>query len=391
MKKNTRLLIKDSLFCTLFAYVLILILSFLVINISFFNPLKKVVKDFSFLDVYYAENFNTSSEINTDIILLNVEHRDRFEISQMIDKVMKGQPKIVGVDIIFKDQKEAFIDSLLAKSLSNKKIVTSYILEKDSIIENHPLVFNDNVSGFVNLNFDDKESVIREFAGAKERFKENHLSFSAQIVKQLMGPLEWENHNYDKILKGNTSIRYHGNYDAFFTLGYDEFMQSDNASLLKDKIILLGYLGDPTGNQYDVEDKHFTPLNKITAGKSIPDMFGVVVHANVINMLMKNTLMHRVSNFWIGVITFLSTFFLIMCFMWLGNQDRVASRTIKKTVSFLFTIAVTGVSLWLFKIGIILKIVPIVGITLLSASYIRYYKDLIDYIKSKRKWKSYIR
>ena len=390
MNIKTRLLIKDSFLCTIFSGIIIAILSFLVVNISFFNPLQKVVKDFSFLDVYYAENFNDSNAINTDIVLLNIEHRDRFELSQMIDKVIQGEPKIVGTDIMFVDQKEEFIDELLSKSFNNDKIVSSYVIEEDSIIYSHPLFEKHKYRGFVNLNFENDEFVIREFAGTHERFGETHLSFASQIVKQIIPPSEWESRNYDKVLKGNTTITYHGYYDAFLTFGYDEFMENNNTTLLNDKIVLIGYLGDPTGYEYDVEDKLFTPLNKITAGKSIPDMFGLVIHANIINMLLKNDLMYRVSNFWIGIITFLSTFLLIMYFLRLEKKDKITFRTKKQIILFLFTIIVTGLALWLFKIGIILKIAPILAIVLLSASYIRYYKDLVYYIKSKRKWKSYI-
>ena len=391
MKKKTRLLIKDSFLCTVFSGILIAILSLLLINMSFLNPLKKVVKDFSFLDVYYAENFNDSNGINTDIVLINIEHRDRFELAQMIEKVLQGQPKIVGTDIMLVDEKEEFMDSYLSKSLNSDKIVSAYTIFGDSIEYPHPLFDESKYRGFVNLNFDNEQSVVRDFVGVKESFGETHLSFAAQIVKQVLPPSEWESHNYDKVLKGNTTITYHGYYDSFLTFGYDEFMENNNASLLKDKIVIIGYVGDPTGNEHDVEDKKFTPLNKITAGKSIPDMYGPVVHANIINMLLKNDLMYRVPDFWIGMITFLSTFLLIMVFLRLEKKDRISFRTKKQIILFLFTILVTGLALWLFKIGIILRIAPIVAVVLLSASYIRYYKDLISYIKSKRKWKSYIR
>jgi CHASE2 domain-containing sensor protein len=391
MTKKTRLLLKDSFLCTIFSSILIAILSLIVVNMSFFNPLKKVLKDFSFLDVYYAENFNDSNGINADIVLINIEHRDRFELSQMIDKVMQGNPKIVGTDIMLVDKKVEFMDSYLSKSLNNDKIVSSYIIQEDSIEYNHPLFDKNKYRGFVNLNFENDVLVVREFAGSNESFGETHLSFASQIVKQVLPPSEWESRKFDKVLKGNTTITYQGYYDAFLTFSYDEFMENNNSSLLKDKIVLIGYLGDPTGNEYDVEDKKFTPLNKVTAGKSIPDMYGLVVHANIINMLLKNDIMYRVSNFWIGIITYLSTFLLIMALMRLEKNDKISFRTKKQIILFLFTIIVTGLALWLFKIGIILKITPIIAVTLLSSSYIRYYKDLIDYIKSKRKWKSYIR
>ncbi|MDP2686136.1 MAG: CHASE2 domain-containing protein [Aequorivita sp.] len=391
LKRNTKLLLKDSILCTLFAFFIIFVLSFLVINISFFDPLKKVVKDFSFLDVYYAENFNPTHTVNQDIVLINIEHRDRFELAQLLSEVLKADPKVVGVDIIFKDRKEGFIDTLVAKTLHNDKVITSYIIGKDSLINNDSLFLNKKNSGFVNLNFENQESVVREFAGITQFQNQKHLSFASKIAHKVLGKKAWEAYSYDDKFHGTTPIKYTGDYTSFLNFGYEEFMESENKAILRNKIVLLGYLGSPTGNIYDVEDKLFTPLNKITAGKSVPDMFGVVIHANIINMLLKNDLMYRVPNFWIGVFSFICTFFTIMYFLWLGKRKKITESTVKKIVLFLFTVILTGLALWLFKMGIILKVVPIIGITLIGSSYISYYKHLIDYIKTKMPWESYFR
>lgn len=391
MKRTTKLLLKDSLLCTLFAFLIIFVLSFLVINISFFDPFNKVVKDFSFLDVYYAENFNSAQTLNQEIVLINIEHRDRFELTQLLDEVLKADPKVVGVDIVFKDKKEGFIDSLLAKALHNDKVIGSYIIAKDSIISNHSLLLSKENSGFVNLNFKDEETVVREFEGITEFNNQKHLSLAAKITHRVLGEQAWEAYDYEKKIQGDTPIKYIGDYTSFLSFGYDEFMENENKSVLHNKIVLLGYLGNPTGNVYDVEDKLFTPLNKVTAGKSVPDMFGVVIHANIINMLLKNDLMYKVSNFWIGFLSFLCTFFTIMYFLWLEKRAKISVRTIKKIVLFLITIVFTGLSLWLFKMGVILKVVPIIGITLLGSSYTLYYKHLINFIKTKISWESYIR
>lgn len=390
-KKKTKLLLRDALLCTIFSYIIIFVLSFLVVNISFFDPLKKVVKDFSLLDIYYAENLHDVGTLNSEIVLINIEHRDRFELHQLLDAVLEEDPKVVGVDVIFKDRKEAFIDSILAKTLQHKKIITSYIIEKDSLITNHKLFETGEASGFVNLNFDNQESVVRDFVGVTEIDGVRHRSFSSKIAKKALGDKKWKKYNYDKKFHGNTPINYIGDYTAFLNFGFDEFMLSDNKAVLKDKIVLLGYIGEPMGNVYDVEDKLFTPLNKITAGKSIPDMYGVVIHANIISMLLNNNLLLRVSNFWIGVITFFCTFLILVYIIKMERKSRFTYRLTKKTVLFIFTVVMTGLALWLFKIGIILHIVPIIALTLLSTSFVKFYKDLMGYIKTKRKWKSYMK
>jgi CHASE2 domain-containing sensor protein len=388
ISKTRKLHLKDTILCTLLSFLLVAILSLVVVNMSFFNPFVKAVKDFSFLDVYYAENLGSNPTINPEIILLNIEHRDRFEIAQLLEEVIKQDPKVIGIDMIFKAEKEPFSDSLLAINLKNEKIVQAYIIENTETIYNHSM-FRNNNEGFVNLNFDNQESVIREFTGIYE--KDNTLlAWNTKIAKLTLGDSIWKERNYEKHLKGKTPITYLGNYTSFLHFGYDEFILNSNKEILKDKIVLIGYIGDPTGNIYDVEDKHFTPLNKVTAGKSIPDMFGLVVHANIISMLLNDDFLYRISNFWIGIITLLCNFFLIMYFIKLDKTDKLGARTKSKLTFFIFTIVITGIALALFNLGIILKVAPIIAITAFSLSVVKYYKHLIKYLQTKITWKSYI-
>lgn len=52
---------------------------------------------------------------------------------------------------------------------------------------------------------------------------------------------------------------------------------------LKDKIVLLGYVDQKAP---EIIDMFYTPLNAQYAGRTYPDMYGVVVHANIISMLL---------------------------------------------------------------------------------------------------------
>jgi CHASE2 domain-containing sensor protein len=42
-----------------------------------------------------------------------------------------------------------------------------------------------------------------------------------------------------------------------------------------------------------MEDMHFTPMNSKFAGKSLPDLNGVFVHANIIKMIMEESYIKR--------------------------------------------------------------------------------------------------
>lgn len=386
MKKSTKLLLKDTLFSTLFSFLLIFLLSFIVVNISFFNPLKKAVKDFSFLDVYYAENFSSSNKISKDIVLINIEQRDRYELSQLIEKIKESKPKVIGLDVIFKQAKNSYTDSILSHTINDSIIVNSIIINQDSIKRNHAIFQNENQEGFVNFNFDNKTSVIRNFKGIVKKSDKLYEAFSVVIANKFLN-----NKLKKRKLKLPRHINYLGNIDAFVTMNFDQIVLLEDTGILKDKIVLLGYLGTPTGNMYDIEDKHFTPLNKITAGKSNPDMFGVVIHANIINMLINHNYIFRVSNFWLGVFSFLFSFFGILFFIWLGEKKLVSFLTIKKISLFLFTIILMWLTYWLFKNNILFNSTPVIGVTLLSCSFITYYKYLIKKLQKKFKWNSYIK
>lgn len=68
-----------------------------------------------------------------------------------------------------------------------------------------------------------------------------------------------------------------------------------DTSALQGKIVLLAYA--TPFNPLDIEDKKFTPMNEKYAGKSIPDMNGIIVHANIISMVMEDNFIKKVP-FW---------------------------------------------------------------------------------------------
>lgn len=355
------------------------------------NPLVKALEDFSFLDVYYSENLTESNKINNEIVLINIEHNDRRKIVQLLKRLVEEDAKVIGVDVIFKDLQEAVVDSSLAKVLGNEKMVLSYVVVADGIVKNHDFLKGNADGGYANFSFDNTNSVIREFQGMYIRNNKEYHSFSKIIVEKALSKDSWKKFGFDEKLQTSRAIRYFGDQDRFLTFGHDEFMQSSDRSIVKDKIVLLGYMGTPIGNKFDIEDKHFTPLNTITSGKSIPDMYGVVIHANVIAMLLNNDLMHRLSNFWIVILCLVLGFFASLYFIWLDKRLKISYRTVRKMILFAFAILLVGLTLWLFKKGVVLKSAPIIVFTFFCAGFVKYYKHLVRYVNTKRKFRSYLK
>jgi CHASE2 domain-containing sensor protein len=106
-------------------------------------------------------------------------------------------------------------------------------------------------------------------------------------------------------------INYAGNLSHYNTVSLKRFLhpqdESDLSSYFRDKIVFIGFFKDEFPDV--LEDMHFTPMNPKRGGKSFPDSYGVVIHANVLEMMMKDNYIHELP---VGTV-YLITFFLIFC------------------------------------------------------------------------------
>lgn len=111
---------------------------------------------------------------------------------------------------------------------------------------------------------------------------------------------------------------------------------------IEGKIVLFGFLGGNINIQTG-EDKFFTPLNESYIGKANEDMYGVVVHANTITMILEDIYINTTPK-WIGhVIGILLTYFCIGIFSsvyfeykhWYDGLTKVLGVIIASSILFL--------------------------------------------------------
>ncbi len=382
--QRRKFLLRDSLLCTLLTVVVSGVFYLLFLNISFLDPFSKAFKDFSFTDIYYSE-LNEEETFNKDIIIVNIKQSDRYTIAQAIEKSEQQQPKVIGLDMIFKDRKDSFFDSILRQTLLNyKNIVSAYVIDMDTIIKNHDyFVGNHAKEGFINVSLAGQDAVIRDFIGVKD---DKHYSFSTQIAlaSKLMNEKDLSK------LDEKIPINYIGNQDAFLTFDIDELLELDSIPAMKNAIVLFGYLGTPTGNPFDIEDKLFTPLNKKFVGKSTPDMFGVAIHANIINMLISDNFIKKIPKPILYLLAIVSSFFTILLGMVLYKRSELAYDTLIKIIQFVISIVLFYLALVLLKQNIYLYVTPIMVLTLFGLEMIDFYAYILDYLKKRFKWKSYL-
>ncbi len=387
-KINTTLL-KEAFFCMLFAFCVLGLVSIIGLNLGFFSPFKNAFKDFSYLDMYYSEKLSDSPvAVNEDIILLNIDRLNRKEIASLIAKVQNEAPKVIGLDVIFKNQEDPVWDQFLSEYLRNDKIVATYVLdEKNIITSNNHIVQNNVPAGYSNFNFDPKTEVVRNFRGVKKDKDTTYVSFGVLVAKKFMSG-GW-NSRLDDFLSKDIPINYSGNREIFLVLEFSDLMNQENVPLLKDKIVLLGYLGNVNNHEYDIEDKHFTPMNDKFVGKSPPDSFGVVIHANIVKMLIEQDFVKVVPTWVTVIMTVLLTYLALAYFIWL-NKKQLASYILRLNImQLLFIVLFVWISLTLFKNKVLFKTASITAVMVFSIGLIGFYKKLAHYLYRKFKWGGY--
>jgi len=382
--KTDKILFRDAFFCTIMTFIVAGILYFAFVNLSILDPFEKAFKDFKFTDIFYSELINKDQR-NNKIVIVNIKHADRFQIAQVIDKIDAQGPSVIGLDIIFEDRKSEFIDSILKSSLASaKSLVTAYFHENDSVVNNHDYFqFNGETKGYINLDLEGQNSVIRNFLGVKGD-NNNEYAFATQLALKA-GYLK---ETYaKKELKNQIPINYIGNKDIFLSFDIEEALNKEEIPAFKDAVVILGYLGD--GNEsFDIEDKHFTPLNSEWVGRAVPDTFGVIVHANILNMLSKGNMIYRVSKFSTYLLSFIVCFLTILLSIKLYIKSSFVFDVSEKLIQLILSIVLVYLGLALLQANIYLSVVPVILLSIIGIEMIDYYEYLVKYLNKKFKWES---
>jgi CHASE2 domain-containing sensor protein len=323
---------QDNFFATAFIFLMMWGLSNIKINSEIFNPVSDMFGDFEITDLVSSKIEEETPE-DTNIVLVNIGNLTRAEIAAEIDVINKYEPKVIGIDAFFRKPKEDEIDMPLQAAFSNTKnlVLVSKLHYNDrtdnfdSLETSNPKFVQFAQTGHANFitEGDEMFRTARTFVpfdtvNIHQKRKEVEPAFASKIVK-IFDP------NAYKYLTERQNeietIRYRGNIFGarrkFYVIDIDDVLQENfEPSLIRNKIVLMGYMGErvpETKNTWD-NDKFFTPLNSKYVGKAFQDMFGVVVHANVISMILHQDYINESSELMSFIIGFLMCFFSVVLF-----------------------------------------------------------------------------
>lgn len=313
-----------------------------------FDPIGKALSDMEMTDIVFSQ-VRAEPELDTNIVLVNISQLPRAGIAQQLEVINQLEPKVVAFDFDFLDlnAEDPLGDTILAETIAKTKnlVMMCKLLQTDSLAEANPgLDMYDSMSfshpylsqgvkfGFANLEtdaeFQEDFKACRSFPPLRVVNDSAYNAFAVEIAKQfnpekaekfLARQKDWEIINY----RGNL-IDFFGrtNYPtSYFGLDWDQALDtaSFTKDLIKDKIVIFAYLGD---NFFDTswDDKFFTPLNKNFAGKTNPDMYGGVIHANIVSMILKEDYVNTWGETTGAIIGFLVCFLNVILFSWIYRR-----------------------------------------------------------------------
>ena len=323
----------DSIFGT--AFIISLILLFQTVRIfnifSLFDPIADAIGDVEMTDLVFSE-IRENPAVDKNVVLINIGTLSRREIGQELQIINQFEPAVIGIDSYFWNLKEDSLgDILLHRALSKiKNLVLVSQLEYDQSADVYDSIrfsnsfFNVGSNGYANLETDAltqyQFKVCRSFPPKRIINGKDELAFSVRMCELydadktntfLKRGNEYEIINYRGNIMDFGQSKFGGRYTALDVP--DVFQKRFTPDLIKGKIVLFGFMGDDFDDR-SWEDKFYTPLNAKYAGRSNPDMFGVVIHANIISMILNRDFIGKQSQFSSIIIALVICFSTVLLF-----------------------------------------------------------------------------
>lgn len=290
-----------------------------------FDPVGDALGDFDITDIVFSQ-FREAPIADENILLVNIGNLDRAGIAGLIEIINQHDPAVIGIDSFFDYPKEDTLgDMMLGDALSkvenlilvNKLIMDIETEEVDSIHYSWDF-FNQYTTApaFANLVTDAQEQAdlkqCRSFNPKRIYKGDTLLAFAIQMAAHIdsVAANEFLQRPYEEELvnfKGNVMDFGATKFGtAFFALDWmDVYGDNFFPDLITDKIVMLCFLGNELGDRKTFEDKFITPLNAQYAGRTLPDMFGGVIHANIISSILNRdyvNYMSKTAGYIIGIL-----------------------------------------------------------------------------------------
>ena len=148
---------------------------------------------------------------------------------------------------------------------------------------------------------------------------------------------------------------------------------------------MFGYLGKTIDVEETGEDLFYTPLNERYVGKTPQDMYGVVVHANIIAHLLRETYIDKTNETFMNIIGLLITYLVFAFYRPIYDDHKVWYDGLTKFLGIALSLIIIGfigtVFDW-FNYEIVFGAIWF-GCILLAGDWLEIYYGLVKNLFSK--------
>lgn len=360
-----------------------------------FDPISQALADFELTD-YAFSNLRPDPTVDQRIILVNFGNLSRGEVAEQVRLISQYKPRVIGIDGYYNCEgglrdtvncpqlldemgnlllanaiQEAGNVVLVSKLLQSDSLNISNVIDEYDSVEYSDLIFKENAkNAFANLVTDaiyqEDVKLCRKFIPKWNVNGETHYAFAVQMC------MLYDSVKTKKFLARNNEeelINYRGNVEIqdlrlknlkrqntqttnfngmFYAVDVDQLQKGEIlGEIFKDNIIILGFLGERFGD-ITWEDKYFTPLNKKVAGRANPDMFGVVVHANIAAMILNEDYVDELAEWQKYAIAFTICFLTVALFKVIDEKLPIWFDAFSVLIQILQLLLISGLMVYAF-------------------------------------------
>jgi len=233
---------------------------------------------------------------DTNFVVIDVGQLSRSQIALLLKKVATQKPRSIVLDLYFPDRRDPAEDSLLRETLCQVASEVPLYLPTDIGDATTPsprpaMQVSDSFftecprKAFANLLYQERLGgrivrYARLYHRSARGFEPSLAWAAVQHLDSTLSPATFPASRYP--------IRYRGNISCFYFLSGKDLLQDTlMPPILLQKAVFLG-LAD-LFYQYN-EDLFFTPAGVRLFAHTAPDMYGVLIHANIASMLYHRAL-----------------------------------------------------------------------------------------------------
>jgi CHASE2 domain-containing sensor protein len=404
---------------------------------SAFDPISQALGEFELTD-YVFSKFRDQPNPDKRIVIVNLSQATRRELGQAVSIISQHKPKVIGIDGFFNCEggfydtlncpqlKDTLGNMMLANAITEagNVVLVSRLLQSratvdadlidvyDSVEYSDPMYMANAHGAFANLvteaSYQEDVKICRSFIPKVNVNGKDMLAFSVRMammydsaktkrflardneeeIINFLGNINIPNVKVKSLRDKMSNV---SDFNAIcYAIDWWDFIDNKyDPSIFENSVVILGYLGNYLGDAA-WEDKFFTPLNSKVAGRANPDMFGPVIHANIVAMILNEDYIDGISFNTQIVIAVLMCFLNVLLFFWIDTKFPMLFDGLSVVLQIVEIVLVSGLIIAVFnsynvKLDLTLTIGVLAAIGPCFDIYKSFENIILDKLTRRRK------